>query len=120
VAERRRNGALEEDVLSGLWAAGRPLTARDLQRSLVKPLAYTTVMTTLTRLGAKGLVVRSPISRGYEFAPTGQRGQNTAAKMQALVEEAADPTAALACFASVLTKEQVRVLRAALEKARRA
>jgi len=118
VPERRRNGALEEDVLSGLWAAGRPLTARELQVSLGKPLAYTTVMTSLTRLEAKGLVARSRIRRGYEFAPTGPRGQNTAAKMQALVEAAADPAAALSCFASVLSKEQVRVLRTALEKAK--
>lgn len=120
MAERRRNGALEEDVLAGLWAAGGPLTARDLQRSLVKPLAYTTVMTTLTRLEVKGLVSRSHLGRGYEFSPTGQRGQNIAAKMQALVEEAADPAAALACFASVLSKEQVRVLRTALEETGRA
>ena len=55
---RRPAGGLEAEVLAALWAIGRPLTPREVQRELGGELAYTTVMTTLTRLHDKGAVDR--------------------------------------------------------------
>jgi len=48
----RRKGALEQEVLAALAAAGRPLTAAEVLADLGDGLAYTTVMTTLSRLHA--------------------------------------------------------------------
>ena len=42
-------GALERDVMSVLWAHS-DLAVRDVQTHLQRPMAYTTVMTTLDRL----------------------------------------------------------------------
>jgi predicted transcriptional regulator len=50
----RRRGALEQEVLAGLAAAGRPLTVGEVQAQLGGELAYTTVLTALSRLHAKG------------------------------------------------------------------
>ena len=112
---RRPNGALEQEVLAGLWAAGRPIAAQELVSVLPRPLAYTTVMTTLTRLLTKGLVTRSRDGRAWVFAPAGGPGQAEASKMRALVDAAADPGSVLASFVAELAPEQVEVLRAALE-----
>ena len=59
----RARGALEQEVLGCLAAAGRPLTTAEVQAGLDGHLAYTTVMTALTRLHAKGVLTRQPAGR---------------------------------------------------------
>ena len=53
-ARDRRRGALEQDVLGCLAAAGRPLTVAEVLADLGGDLAYTTVLTALSRLHAQG------------------------------------------------------------------
>jgi predicted transcriptional regulator len=66
-------GPLESGVMEILWRAGEPATVRDvvdrLNEDRTVPLAYTTVMTVLTRLAGKGILVREPRGRGYVYAP---------------------------------------------------
>ena len=57
---RRPDGALETDVLRVLWAADGPLLPGEINERLDAGYAYTSVATILTRLQAKGLVVRTP------------------------------------------------------------
>ena len=64
---RRRDGALENDVLNVLWAAERPLLPGEINERLDSGLAYTSVATVLTRLQAKGLVTRTPAGRAYAY-----------------------------------------------------
>ncbi len=52
---RLPDGALELEVLAVLWRASGPLTPADVRRHIAHDLAYTTVMTVLGRLHAKGL-----------------------------------------------------------------
>ncbi len=66
---RREPGALEREVLAAIAAAGRPLTPAETLAELGEPLAYTTVMTTLARLHAKGALTRQPVGRSYAYAP---------------------------------------------------
>lgn len=64
-------GSLEAEVMSVLWAEAVPLPVRDvltrLNATRERPLAYTTVMTVLTRLVDKGYAVRRPDGRGYRY-----------------------------------------------------
>jgi hypothetical protein len=50
--------------LAALHAADRPLTAPEVQRAVVGDLAYTTVLTILSRSYAEGLAARVPPRTG--------------------------------------------------------
>jgi predicted transcriptional regulator len=63
-------GALEADVMDLAWLLDR-FTVRDVHERLnsKRPLAYTTVMTTLGRLHQKGLLQREQESNYYVYHP---------------------------------------------------
>src|ERR1700760_3424556 len=69
--EARSRGALEQEILTCLAAAGRPLTASDVQAEISGDPAYTTVMTTLARLHAKRALDRVLSGRAYEYTLVG-------------------------------------------------
>ena len=56
------------------WDTGVPLTVRAVLETLnagrARPLAYTTVMTVMTRLVDKGALRRRSAGRGYIYEPT--------------------------------------------------
>jgi len=56
-----------------MWAAGRPLTVREALEALNagrgEPLAYTTVLTVMSRLADKGFLARTERGRGHLYAP---------------------------------------------------
>ena len=66
-------GPLEADVMAVLWQAGQPLPVRavasQLNRGRAAPLAYTTVMTVMSRLASKGILARSQSGRRFVYAP---------------------------------------------------
>lgn len=68
-----RFGPLESAVLEVLWRASEPVTVRrvleELNRDREQPLAYTTVMTVLSRLAERGAVARTKVGRGYAYRP---------------------------------------------------
>lgn len=76
-------GPLERRVMDQLWRSG-PSTVADVLSGLngaaATPLAYTTVMTILTRLLEKGFVSRSKDGRGFRY---------TAAVVESALEAAA-------------------------------
>jgi len=61
-------GHLEAGVMDVLWARGE-CAVRDVMQALPRPLAYTTVMTTLDRLFKKGLLGRNASRRAFVYAP---------------------------------------------------
>ena|ERR1700733_1264535 len=61
-------GSLESEVLAILCETGGG-SVRDVCSRLSRPLAYTTVMTTLDRLYKKDLLLRSKEGRGFVYAP---------------------------------------------------
>ncbi len=64
-------GPLEAEVMQALWAAGEPLTVREvlerLNRHRRPVLAYTTVMTVMARLAEKEILRRELDGRGYRY-----------------------------------------------------
>lgn len=58
---------LELECLRALWGLGEA-NVRDVQASLTRPLAYTTVMTVLDRLARRGCVERRKVGRGFCYS----------------------------------------------------
>ena len=71
-------GTLERPVMEIVWGA-QEVTVRDVQSKLQRPVAYTTVMTTLDRLFKKGFVARTRSGRAFVYRATGSRAQAEAA-----------------------------------------
>ncbi|MGA7240832.1 MAG: BlaI/MecI/CopY family transcriptional regulator [Bryobacteraceae bacterium] len=67
-------GPLESDVMDILWNHSEG-NVRDVIEHLARPLAYTTVMTTLDRLYKKGLLSRRKSERAFIYAPRLSRQQ---------------------------------------------
>lgn len=71
-------GSLERHVMEVMWAGG-DLVVRDVQTRLQRPIAYTTVMTTLDRLFKKGFVTRVRQGRAFSYTAARSRQQTQAA-----------------------------------------
>jgi predicted transcriptional regulator len=61
-------GTLEVELMELLWSRGES-SVRDVVPKLSRPLAYTTVMTTLDRLFKKGLLDRHKSDRAFLYSP---------------------------------------------------
>lgn len=63
-------GGLESKVMDVVWSLGR-CTVKDVHERLraERDLAYTTVMTVMSRLAAKGLLKREPVDGIYYYEP---------------------------------------------------
>ncbi len=105
---------LEQRVLASLGAAGRPLTAGDVLADLGGGLAYTTVMTTLSRLHSKGALTRELTGRAYAYALSGDPAvvgmTVTARRMRRLLEAGGDRAGVLARFVADLSPEDEQLL----------
>jgi predicted transcriptional regulator len=101
---------LEDEVLAALWTNGRPMTPADVQLALDDRLAYTTVMSTLTRMHRKGLVSRESVKKGYAYTPTVDEASHTAQAMTDLLSRRHDRAGVLARFVSSLTPEDEELL----------
>ncbi|GAA4053861.1 BlaI/MecI/CopY family transcriptional regulator [Nonomuraea soli] len=64
-------GPLEAEIMRVLWAADGALTVRQVLGALNSgrepTLAYTTVMTVMSRLADKGILSREPLGRGFAY-----------------------------------------------------
>jgi predicted transcriptional regulator len=118
--ESRARGSLEHEVLLCLAAAKGPLTAAAVQ-SEIGGLAYTTVVTTLSRLHGKAAIERTLRGRAYEYTLVGgtQAAQSnmTAHQMVKLLDEEADRASVLTRFVASLKPEDEQLLTDLLERA---
>ncbi len=64
-------GPLEAEIMELVWSAGGAVPVRDIVDRLNKGrgenLAYTTVMTVMSRLAEKGMLTRVREGRGYRY-----------------------------------------------------
>lgn len=86
------------------------MTPREVQRELDSDLAYTTVMTALSRLNEKRAVERRRSGRGYAYSPVLDRAGIAAARMRELLDSRDDRAAVLARFVGSLSPEDERLL----------
>ena len=115
---RRDRGALEAEVLATLAAAQRALTPAEVLEGLGRDLAYTTVMTTLSRLHTKGALVREREGRAYAYrlatSPGSMSAALTARQMRRLLDAGDDRTRVLARFVGELDADEEKILTAIL------
>lgn len=113
-ATGRRRGALEHEVLACLAAAGRPLTVAEVLADLGDDRAYTTVLTALSRLHAKGALRRDPSGRAFAYSlpadPAAVDASMTARRMSRLLDSGEDRAGVLARFVADLGPEDERLL----------
>ncbi|MFC4036633.1 BlaI/MecI/CopY family transcriptional regulator [Streptomyces polygonati] len=124
-ARRSRSpGGLEREVIACLAAAGVPMTASEVQAELGGGLAYNTVLTALTRLYVKGVLLRSSQGRAFAYrlvgaGPADAEAAATAHRMRMLLESGKDRTSVLARFVGSLDEETEKLLRSLLDDSER-
>jgi predicted transcriptional regulator len=111
---RRASGELEADVLTTLWRAEGPLTPGQVRDRLGTDLAYTTVMTILSRLYDKGSVTRTRAGRAYLYTPAFEQAEVAALQMREVLNNGHNPDDVLARFVSSLSSDEERTLTALL------
>ena len=113
-APRRPAGALEAEVLAVLRAAGVPLSPGQVRERLPVQqrgeLSYSTVVTIISRLHAKGLLARERAGRGFAYSPV-DPASLAAGQMSRALDGGADHRAVLTRFVSGLSGRDARVLR---------
>lgn len=114
---RRPDGALEADVLGVLWAVGdAALTPAEVNQRLGTGLAYTTVMTVLTRLWKKGLADRVEQGRAFAYRAVFTESELATRRMCDTLDGVGDRASALAGFVDSLSRRDVSHLRRLLEE----
>ena len=117
-AERRAAGTLESEVLGILRAAAGPLTPGEVRDRLSgagqRELAYSTVVTTMSRLHAKGLLSRRQAGRGFCYAPVDEASL-AAGRMSHALGSGSDRDAVLSRFVSGLSGRDTELLRRLLD-----
>ncbi|MFE5238824.1 MULTISPECIES: BlaI/MecI/CopY family transcriptional regulator [unclassified Streptomyces] len=114
---RRGQGQLESQVLTVLRSAGGPATAGWVQEHLDGDLAYTTVITILSRLYAKNAVTRTRQGRSYVWTSASDEAGLAALRMRRVLDGERDREAVLARFVSALTPGDEARLRELLSRA---
>ncbi|TDO48460.1 putative transcriptional regulator [Kribbella sp. VKM Ac-2527] len=117
----RRLGELEAGVMVAVWKHDEPVTVRTILDELDRDPApaYTTVITIVERLRAKGWLRRERVGRSFQYAAVRTAATYTAELMGDVLESSADRGAALQRFAGRLSVEEIADLRAALDERRR-
>ncbi|MEW1929860.1 BlaI/MecI/CopY family transcriptional regulator [Streptomyces sp. NPDC088360] len=111
---RRAQGELEAQVLAVLHGAAGPVNAAWVQERIGGDLAYTTVMTILTRLLAKGAVMRERVGRSFVWRSAADEAGLAALRMRKVLDGERDRGAVLASFVTTLSPADERMLRGLL------
>lgn len=118
-------GDLEAEVLECVWELGSA-SVKDVHKCLLerREIAYTTVMTVMGRLTAKGFLVSRPVGRAYVYEAAAGREEFCAGVVKDFMGEmlAGADRAALAHFVDSVTErdvEQLDLLAQIIEEKRR-
>ena len=110
-AGRRAAGELEAAVLAVLQAAGSALSPGEVRDRLGGELAYTTVVTILSRLHAKGVLERRKAGRAFRYVPVADEPGLAARRMARVLDAEPDREAVLARFVSGMSPADEQLLR---------
>lgn len=108
---RRGSGELAAEVLAALQRADAALTPGEVRDLIGGDLAYTTVVTILSRLHAKGVLARHKAGRAFRYAPVSDQPGLAARRMARVLDEENDRAAVLARFVSSLSESDEDLLR---------
>ena len=106
-------GPLEAEIMDVVWDTGE-VTVRDVHKELrtTRPLAYTTVMTTLGRLADKGLVKRIEDQPAHHYVALVSREQYARSTVKSVVDWLVHhfPDPAVSYFIDRVEKEDEEVV----------
>lgn len=107
-AEISQIGDLEADVMSVVWEKGRA-TVQEVLDTLAprRALAYTTVMTVMSRLAEKGLLNREKEGRAYIYIPAVAQDRAAGSLLQSLVRRLYDGATGKAIAQLLETEDNV-------------
>jgi predicted transcriptional regulator len=108
---RRAAGELSAEILAVLRGADGPLTPGEVTERLGGGLSYSTVVTTLSRLHAKGDLTRERRSRAYAYAPVADAAEMAARRMSQALESEPDRDAVLTRFVDQLSPQDEALFR---------
>ncbi len=112
-------GDLESVVMDRVWdRAGAPVTVRDLldEISRDRPIAYTTVMTTMDNLYKKGWLSRVRDGKAYRYTATASRAEYSAGLMREALDTGGDTEAVLSHFVAQMDGAESHALREVLRR----
>lgn len=112
---KRALGALENEVLAILWSSDGPLTPAEVRERHAGGLAYTTVMTILSRLHQKNLATRQSRGRAYEYSPVDSEVDFGARQLADTLAKVSDRPAVLSSFVDRLSAAEAKALLKALD-----
>ncbi len=114
-------GPLERDIMEYAWDREEAVTVREVMEAVGtrRDLAYTTVMTVMSRLWKKGLLTRGRIGRAYVYAPRGTREDHTARVVGSVLAGARDRRSVLLGFVRSVGEEELAELERLIRQARR-
>lgn len=117
---RRGPGPLEIAVMAAVASADRPVSVSEVQKLLPNEPAYTTVMTTLSRLADKGALTQHREGRAFQYVlsapPDALNDAVTARRMRQLLSDGSDRAGVLARFVAELDPEEEQLLAELLKK----
>lgn len=104
--------------MDAIWSARVPVTVQQVLDSLASAgheVAYTTAITVIERLRAKGWLDRERRGRSFVYSATRDEAQYTAWLMEQALGTSSDRSAALLTFTGTLNEAEVEALRSALD-----
>ena len=106
-------GPLESEIMDVVWDASE-VTVRDVHRTLneSRPIAYTTVMTTLGRLTDKGLLRRVEDQPAHRYSALVSREEYASSTVKSVVDWLVQhfPDPAVAYFVDKVENEDEKVI----------
>jgi predicted transcriptional regulator len=111
-------GELEAVVMDRLWAMGGSGTVRDVLEQLQqdRPIAYTTVLSTMDNLYRKGHLTRAREGKAHRFHTVFSHSEHTAALMRQALNTDNDSEAVLTHFVGEMTEDELARLHQVLRR----
>jgi predicted transcriptional regulator len=111
-------GDLEAVIMHLVWDHGSPVTVRELFDELrqERPIAYTTVMSTMDNLHRKGWLERVKEGKAYRYVATASREEYSARLMREALAGGGNTEAVLSHFVAEMDGDESELLRAVVRR----
>ena len=111
-------GDLESVIMHMVWDHGSPVTVRELFDELrhERPIAYTTVMSTMDNLHRKGWLAREKDGKAYRYTATASREEYSARLMREALDGGGDTEMVLSHFVAQMGGAESEVLRTVVRR----
>lgn len=106
-------GELESVVMDQLWSLGDAATVREVFERILeaRPIAYTTVLSTMDNLYRKGHLTRERVGKAHRYRTVLSHAEHSAALMRQALDTGQDREAVLTHFVGKMNDEELARLR---------